>query len=290
MSKKLTLFILLISNIILAQNFNKISQVKGNLEYQILIPNSFKSIDRIANIAPHLLYFRGNQNNGTSRISLRAYPTDKKTFKEAVLEYDEKDKSYYGKSLSKQNFLKKKINERFFLNFTTHLKRESLNEKSLIYLSKEQSYLIELKITFQTDKFDQSVEVMEKIAQSFKIATSRQLKKSNQNYSKKTNSHYNLNNMAEIRLIALVDKSSNGENLADKIITKYIKGESFSDLAKEYSKDKNYAKKGGYLGWIKKNYLVKEYNDAVFNHKKGECFKVFSKDYGWAVILKQDEK
>ncbi|WP_010520563.1 peptidylprolyl isomerase [Aquimarina agarivorans] len=70
-----------------------------------------------------------------------------------------------------------------------------------------------------------------------------------------------------------------------KIISNYKKGASFSELAKKYSKDKFYAKKGGDIGWIKKGYMMKEIDEAIFTHKKGDILSIKAPEWGWTIIL-----
>lgn len=57
----------------------------------------------------------------------------------------------------------------------------------------------------------------------------------------------------------------------------------FSLVARQNSKDKGSAEKGGELGWFKPGSMVKPFNDACFNGKKGEIVKVESQ-YGIHII------
>ena len=79
--------------------------------------------------------------------------------------------------------------------------------------------------------------------------------------------------------------SEESEKLARKIISHYKSGIMFSELAVKYSKDKFYAKKGGDIGWVKKGDMMKEIDEAIFSHKKGDIFAVNVAKWGWTIIL-----
>lgn len=64
---------------------------------------------------------------------------------------------------------------------------------------------------------------------------------------------------------------------------------SFADMAKMYSVDKGSADKGGELGTFARGAMVPQFEDAVFNGKKGEIKTVVSQ-YGVHVIEIEDQK
>ncbi len=62
--------------------------------------------------------------------------------------------------------------------------------------------------------------------------------------------------------------------IADSLINLINKGADFADLARKNSKDTGSAVNGGDLNWFKEGMMVKPFNDACFNAKKGDVLKV----------------
>ena len=85
---------------------------------------------------------------------------------------------------------------------------------------------------------------------------------------------------------------------ANEILAKMKAGQSFEDLAKEYSKDPRRSK-GGDWNWLKRSDFKKEFSDPAFALKKGECsapvmlpegcFLLFAEDRKYAGIQPIDE-
>ncbi len=85
---------------------------------------------------------------------------------------------------------------------------------------------------------------------------------------------------------------------AEEVLQKALApGADFAALANEYSEDeanspKDGPQQGGDLDWFPENYMVKEFNEAVF--QKAEAGKVYPQlvetDYGWHIILKEEER
>ena len=73
-------------------------------------------------------------------------------------------------------------------------------------------------------------------------------------------------------LISSNDKDS--EIKIDSLKNIISNGQSFSKLAQEFSDDKGSAVNGGDLGWFSEGMMVKEFNDACFNAKKGDLIIV----------------
>ncbi len=90
--------------------------------------------------------------------------------------------------------------------------------------------------------------------------------------------------LLRVKYIYLQDKSEHSI-LADSIVAEYKKGMPFSVLAKRYGKD-DISKKGGDLGWTKKDSFVPEFVEAIAKHKKGSIFTVKTDYFGWYVVLK----
>ena len=65
-------------------------------------------------------------------------------------------------------------------------------------------------------------------------------------------------------------------------------GESFGDLAREYSEDPGSAEQGGDLGWISAGEMVKPFEDALFGMDKGEVSDVVETQFGLHLIRLDD--
>lgn len=75
---------------------------------------------------------------------------------------------------------------------------------------------------------------------------------------------------------------------ADSLMTLIKKGADFAELARKYSKDQGSAINGGDLDWFREGMMVKPFNDAAFQGKKGDIVKVESQ-YGVHIIEIQDQ-
>lgn len=88
------------------------------------------------------------------------------------------------------------------------------------------------------------------------------------------------------------------EAKASDVLGKFHAGESFAELARQYSQDTRRSK-GGDWGWIKRSDMRKEFTDILFNLKKGEvsrpilvpegCFLLYVEDRKFAGIQPLDE-
>ena len=77
---------------------------------------------------------------------------------------------------------------------------------------------------------------------------------------------------------------------AKEVIEKLNKGENFADLAKEYSKDKGSAAKGGAIGKFGNGGMAPEFESAAYKLKVNEYTKEPVKtQYGYHIILKTKE-
>ena len=76
---------------------------------------------------------------------------------------------------------------------------------------------------------------------------------------------------------------------AQGIMIRLSKGEDFADLAKRFSKCPS-GKKGGNLGWFGKGDMVREFDEACFNGKKGDVIGPVKTEFGYHVILIKDQK
>ncbi|OQY00164.1 MAG: hypothetical protein B6I24_00435 [Bacteroidetes bacterium 4572_128] len=77
-------------------------------------------------------------------------------------------------------------------------------------------------------------------------------------------------------------------SMADSLKNLIKKGQNFAKLAKKFSEDKGSGAKGGDLGWFKEGQMVKAFNDACFEGKKGDMTIVESQ-FGVHLIELQDK-
>lgn len=78
------------------------------------------------------------------------------------------------------------------------------------------------------------------------------------------------------------------EAIADSLMNLINKGADFAKLAREFSEDPGSAVNGGDLSWFAESAMVKPFNDACFNGKKGDVVKVKSQ-FGIHLINIQDK-
>jgi len=79
------------------------------------------------------------------------------------------------------------------------------------------------------------------------------------------------------------------EDKAKELLQMIKNGANFGDLAAKNSMCPS-GRKGGDLGWFKKGMMVKEFEDAAFNHAKGEIVGPVKTDFGWHLIQVVDQK
>jgi parvulin-like peptidyl-prolyl isomerase len=73
------------------------------------------------------------------------------------------------------------------------------------------------------------------------------------------------------------------DSLRDVIINSYESGTPFTNLVTQYNMDGN--RNGGDLGWARDGELVKEFEDAVKSHQKGDIFKVDVPYNNWYYVV-----
>ncbi len=77
-------------------------------------------------------------------------------------------------------------------------------------------------------------------------------------------------------------------NLADSLLNVIKNGGNFIDIAQKYSADKASLPDGGDIGWFKQGQMVKPFEKACFNGKKGDIVKVETQ-YGIHIIEIEDK-
>lgn len=70
------------------------------------------------------------------------------------------------------------------------------------------------------------------------------------------------------------------ERLRDRILA----GESFADLAKNFSEDPGSALNGGDLNWVDPNSLVPEFREVMANTAGGQLSEPFKSPFGWHIL------
>jgi len=87
------------------------------------------------------------------------------------------------------------------------------------------------------------------------------------------------------RHILLIPSAIRDEETTEKEINdirdRIIEGESFADLAKEYSEDPGSAQQGGELGWLGKGVLAAEFERVMIELPIGDVSSVFQTEFGF---------
>jgi len=76
--------------------------------------------------------------------------------------------------------------------------------------------------------------------------------------------------------------------LAQSLKERIESGESFAELAAEYSDDPGSASEGGDLGWIEPDVMMPAFEDALYNMQMGEIAGPVETDFGWHIIRLDD--
>lgn len=80
------------------------------------------------------------------------------------------------------------------------------------------------------------------------------------------------------------------EKKAWELRRRILDGESLYDLAREHSDDEGSAQMGGDIGWKKRNSLVREYEEVVFNQDLGELSEPVQTSFGWHIARTVQKK
>ena len=86
-----------------------------------------------------------------------------------------------------------------------------------------------------------------------------------------------------------IRSSEETRELADNLRQRVIDGESFEDLAAEYSEDISNSLKGGDLGWVLPGQMVPQFEAAMNDTEVGEVSPPVESQFGWH-ILQVDER
>lgn len=87
------------------------------------------------------------------------------------------------------------------------------------------------------------------------------------------------------------EKKKENKALAEKLLKRALKGESFDDLALEYSDDSYTASSGGDLGYFSEGQMDDDFEEAAFSLEVDEIYtKVVETNYGYHIIKKTGEQ
>ena len=79
------------------------------------------------------------------------------------------------------------------------------------------------------------------------------------------------------------------ENRAQELLGRIRGGDNFCDLAKRYSSCPSKSN-GGDLGWFGRGQMVKEFEIAAFDGKKGDTVGPVKTEFGWHLIKIMDQR
>ena len=84
-------------------------------------------------------------------------------------------------------------------------------------------------------------------------------------------------------------KKKEAKKKAEQVLKEAKSGEEFSQLAKDYSDDKESASQGGDLGYISKGQMPQSFEDTAFSLKSGEISDIVVTKYGYHIIKVYDK-
>jgi len=79
------------------------------------------------------------------------------------------------------------------------------------------------------------------------------------------------------------------EQKAQDLLARIRGGEDFGNLARKFSSCPSKSN-GGDLGWFGRGQMVKEFDNAAFNGKKGDTVGPVKTQFGWHLIKINDQK
>ena len=74
------------------------------------------------------------------------------------------------------------------------------------------------------------------------------------------------------------------EKEAQTVLGRLSRGEKFSNIAKEVSRDPGSGKRGGDLGWFTRGKMVKEFEQTAFALQKGQTSPIVKTPFGYHII------
>ena len=129
-------------------------------------------------------------------------------------------------------------------------------------------------------------------AQKDKIEPTEQELIDEYNKSKSDFEHEELRNVSFVSWMKVpsAQDSTNNTYLVNDILERAKSGDSFADLASEYTKDPSGQDNGGDLGWFGKGQMVKPFEEAAFKASKGQIVGPVESRFGSHIIKVRDKK
>jgi len=81
-----------------------------------------------------------------------------------------------------------------------------------------------------------------------------------------------------------IRSDAEAQKMAERLYERIVAGESFSNLAENFSEDPGSARNGGDLDWIDPSILVPEFQEVMKQTPSGSLSKPFKTGYGWHVL------
>lgn len=100
----------------------------------------------------------------------------------------------------------------------------------------------------------------------------------------------------QVRHILIPSKSTDpaerqrAVDLAQTIRTRLLEGESFEDLARQYSGDPGSATRGGYLGWSKRGVYTPSFEEYVWTGEVDAISDLIASEHGYHIIQIMDRQ
>ena len=109
-------------------------------------------------------------------------------------------------------------------------------------------------------------------------------------YERNKEEEYKKGPASRAKYLAFESKPSDADNeavllTANQLRARALAGESFADLAREYSDDPGSGQRGGSLGVFGKGQMVRPFEEAAFALEEGEISEPVKSDFGWHIIL-----
>ena len=164
---------------------------------------------------------------------------------------------------------------------------EAMARRYSTHSSAARSGVLVLTPGWMPEGFDDSVDVLADGAMSGLIRTPAALyivKRDSSEFLSVRTSHILIMTDTTRAWISKEQAWKEAEDKAWELYRRARAGESFYDLAKEFSQDPKSAEEGGDLGWTKRNTLVREYENVAFSQPEGAISQPVKSRYGFHVI------
>jgi len=90
--------------------------------------------------------------------------------------------------------------------------------------------------------------------------------------------------------VEIIDDDDAVKSRLANLRQRVMQGESFEELARQYSQDPVSAAKGGSLGWVPPGVMVPEFENVMTNQALKQVSQPFRSQYGWHILLVEDKR